>query len=316
MQTITDLFHSLIETSKERIKTPITGAFICSFFAYNWRPFFILLFSDSKIENKIEIISRDYFKDYHYYVGVPFAIALGYTLLVPLFMVGIEKCLTPAKKMRIKTIYDSRIFTTRQKVTLATEITKLRNAESGNKEIEDLLAQIESFREQSNLQQDSLKQINESHNATVEGLNSSLKTSKDSIIAKDLEINRLTKLLNLQRDNAADLTVAVDFEFDKIIKNILDNNPKVSAELVLNASRVAKTLSVKDFMFLQALKLNGKNEILLDASYDFIRLEGLVESGVISRRQVNNKTSYVFSELGSLIYEVLLNEKIEQKNKF
>ncbi len=79
--TIADLIKGIIDTSRERIKTPITGAFIFSFIIYNWRPMSIM-FSDLKIQERIALI--DGYLDV-WSVVYPIVMALVITIIVPFF---------------------------------------------------------------------------------------------------------------------------------------------------------------------------------------------------------------------------------------
>ena len=55
-----EIFLSLFDTSKDRIKSPFIGSYITAFIIYNWRAFFLLLFSNAKIEDKIVVINHEY----------------------------------------------------------------------------------------------------------------------------------------------------------------------------------------------------------------------------------------------------------------
>lgn len=62
--TITDLIKDLIDTSKERIKTPIAGAFTLALLIYNWRPIVLLFSSKMSIEDTIDRIDKNYCDSY------------------------------------------------------------------------------------------------------------------------------------------------------------------------------------------------------------------------------------------------------------
>ena len=166
--TIADLFKELHDTAKERIKNPILGAFICSFLVCNWQAFFIMLFSDMSIEERIEFMNTKW------KVLLPIIVSLGYTLLVPLIMIGLDYALMPMKRKRISNIYENKGFTTDKKIKLAEKEYDLKNVESGNKEKQALLDQIESLKE-------SNAQLVSAHKTTVEQLNASLQESSEAI---------------------------------------------------------------------------------------------------------------------------------------
>ena len=58
MTTIKELFIEIIESSRERLKNPVIGAFIFSWIAINWRIILLLVYSDQAIEDKIRIIEE------------------------------------------------------------------------------------------------------------------------------------------------------------------------------------------------------------------------------------------------------------------
>lgn len=169
MQTISDLLHSLIESSKERIKTPITGAFICSFFIYNWRPIFLLLFSHTNIEYKIAMI------DYEYCtlgsILWPLGLAFIYTLVVPLIMLLIDEVLIPINKRRISSNYKRKFFQAERE-------TELKNILSGNRDHQELLDRIKLL-EESNIQRA------DADKNTIESLN--LKLNESNKLVQDLQ---------------------------------------------------------------------------------------------------------------------------------
>ena len=75
-----DLLKDFLETSRDRIKTPITGSFALAFILWNWRPILILLLSDNSIEDRIKYINKN---DCNVEaLLIPLAIAVGYVTLV------------------------------------------------------------------------------------------------------------------------------------------------------------------------------------------------------------------------------------------
>ncbi len=170
--TLVDLIKDLIDTSKERLKTPISGAFIWSFLIYNWRPVTVLLFSKISVEDRIYIIDQEYCNVW--VIVAPIFIALIYTIGVPFIMMIIDRTLVYVKKERLKKIYTTKGDEVDFKITLASKILDLKNAESGNKEKQDLLDKITE-----------LTNINiattESHKNTVSQLTSNLEESSNTI---------------------------------------------------------------------------------------------------------------------------------------
>lgn len=186
--TLADLIKDFIDTSKERIKTPISGAFIWAFIIYNWRPIALLLFSEASIEDKIVVINYEYCNGWA--IIFPIFIALFYTLLIPKIMVEINKDLAPSKKKRIENIYDDKDYTTDRKIILAKKEFKLATERSGSREVEDLLDQVASLKQTN-------ANIIETNRNTVNHLNEKLEESNTLIqVMKDYNNNDDYDMIN------------------------------------------------------------------------------------------------------------------------
>jgi hypothetical protein len=172
IMTLADLIKDLIDTSKERLKTPISGAFIFSFIIYNWRPIVELMFSKAAIEDRIYIINLLYCNVWA--IIIPICMAFLYTIGVPMLMVKIDKLLIETKKLSVNNIYESKNHNISKKITFAKEELKLKDAESGNKEKQDYIDQIEQLK---SLNDEMLK----THKNTVEKLKSKLSEANDTM---------------------------------------------------------------------------------------------------------------------------------------
>jgi len=166
--TIADFLKELNDTAKERIKNPVMGAFICSFLVCNWQAFFILFFSDMSIEERIEFMNTKW------KVLLPIIISIGYTLLIPLIMIGLDYALMPMKRKRISNIYKNKSFTTDQKIKLASKELALKNAENGNKTLEEMENKMKELTE-------SHDKIRETDRLTIENLKDSLADSNNLV---------------------------------------------------------------------------------------------------------------------------------------
>jgi hypothetical protein len=184
--TIADLIKSTIDSSKERMKSPIVGSYICSFLIFNWKPLVIILFSNEKIENRISAVEL-YFNPWYWSVisvVIPIVISLVYTFGAPMLMVWVEAKLEPTKEKRIKRIYKSKQFVVTEKITLAGKELELKDAESGNKEKQELLDRISYLEE-------SISQLQAGHKSTIENLNTSLKESNEIVRDLTAKISRI-----------------------------------------------------------------------------------------------------------------------------
>ncbi len=188
--TFFDFLKELNDTAKDRLKTPITGAFVFSFLIYNWRPIALLSFSEASIEDKIVVINHEYCNRWS--ILIPFFIALIYTIIVPILSVLIDRLLISTKKARIMNIYASKTKTVEEKIELAKKEFQLKNIETGNKQIEDFQTQIHT------LEQTKIQQI-ETHNTVVKQLNDELSEANNIILKLNESNNRLNETIDSQR---------------------------------------------------------------------------------------------------------------------
>lgn len=170
--TIADLIQSTIDSSKERIKTPITGAFTCSFIIYNWQPILILFFSDSSIESRIAV-TKTYF-DLISFLW-PIGMAVLFTTLIPVLMWGLDSINIFAKKKRLGKSFENRKNLIREKIKIAKDVNELKDAESGNKEKQDYINQIKSLESNVEQLQQSRLQIEAANKISIDQLNAKLK---------------------------------------------------------------------------------------------------------------------------------------------
>lgn len=236
--TIVDLIKDLIDTSKERLKTPISGAFIWSFLIYNWRPITVLLFSKISIEDRIQKIDREYCNVW--VIVAPICIALIYTIGVPMLMVQIDKVLSKTKKARITKIYDDKVDDMDGKIRAAKKEFILKNVESGNREVEELTKQIEGLKE-------SNTQMAIAHSNTVNQLNEQLRdANKLHQIMKDFAPNTKEYLEKNSRNNDKHITeinlLANGILTPSETKQIASINTSIDGYLVLKSSNITQSL--------------------------------------------------------------------------
>ncbi|OXA86034.1 hypothetical protein [Flavobacterium hercynium] len=183
--TFADLIKDFLDSTKERLKTPISGAFLYSFLIYNWRPILLLLFSNASIEDKIIVINNEYCTFWSLFI--PLVIATFYTLLVPKIMLQIENDLTETKKGRLTNIYSVRKHRTSEKKSLAIDEVELNDIVSGNKSKQELVERI-AILEQSSLQRAAADQN------VIESLNTKLKEANDfskEILERNHELSEI-----------------------------------------------------------------------------------------------------------------------------
>ncbi|MTH14478.1 hypothetical protein [Flavobacterium sp. LC2016-01] len=275
--TIPDLIKDFIDASKERLKTPISGAFLWSFIIYNWRPIFLLMFSNKSIEDKITVINNEYCNLLA--IIVPILMAIFYTKTIPWIMLQIDNDLLETKLKRIDNIYDSRSHTMDRKINIAKLDFKLKNAESGNREIEDYLEQIESLKNSNKGLQDSIKNINEANNNTINELN-----------------NQFTML------EAENSKLKHRLKYNSLRVNILSETLHLDQKLVDHTVIVADTLTFTEYMFLWRQKMTENNMVKYTTDKAEMVHE-LANKGVFIIDPASS--SVQFTEIGDLLCKII-----------
>ncbi|MFH6948315.1 hypothetical protein ACHRV6_07505 [Flavobacterium sp. FlaQc-51] len=177
------------------------------------------------------------------------------------------------------------------------------------------MSQIDALKENNNSLQDSIKQINESNKVTVDGLNNSLKVAKEAMSEKETQITRLRRINEIVYENGSNIHIQDDdvLEYKSLVKRIL-NNSKLEKELLSNVLKISDTLSTKDFITIEKIKVNTKNEILVGDLDDFQALDNLYIKSVVARIISHNKVTYLFTEAGDIIYNMFLTKvKVSQQ---
>ena len=169
--TLVDLLKDFIDTSKERLKNPITGAFIWSFVIFNWQLFLELFFSKMAIEDRMFIIEQEYVNKWT--ILFPIIMAFVYTIGLPFLMVIIDRILVYPTKNRLLNKYVSKIDEVEEKIKLAKKVLELKNAESGNKEKQNFIDQIEELKSINN-------EMLKTHKNTIEILNNKLSEANNT----------------------------------------------------------------------------------------------------------------------------------------
>lgn len=154
-----DLIASFIETSKERLKNPFVGAFILSFIAINWRPFWIVLFSDVNVEDRI-IYVQDFYMTAEYGLVYPLVVALFYVIALPYITWGLELLVNKSVVERKKMSIGRQVQDIIGKQQLAIEEAKLEDAKASFRDKADLNKRIEQLQKQLDKRDELINSLN------------------------------------------------------------------------------------------------------------------------------------------------------------
>jgi hypothetical protein len=142
-----DIIKSFFDASRERIKNPLIGTFIISWIAINWRPIMILLFSEQKVENRIDYIIEQYSSIQTYFI-IPFGIALIYVIILPYFMWAVDELIRKSTIGRKKNLLKQTIYDYEGKHQIAIAESKLEDLKASYRDKADFNNQIEQLRNQ------------------------------------------------------------------------------------------------------------------------------------------------------------------------
>lgn len=213
--TLADLLKDIMDTSKERVKTPISGAYVLSFILWNWRPISLLFFENTTITQKIIVINTEYCKISA--ITGPFFLGLFFTIGVPYIMSLVDVILEPAKKWRLKNVYKSKKDVLQNQILLVDKELELQDKKSRNKEKEDFQLQIQDLERRIESMSESHKAIVDSYekqiSEMVETLNKTTTARKNSsstgnevyfvdlLVDSNFSINEIEKIYRLPNNN-------------------------------------------------------------------------------------------------------------------
>ena len=141
MNSIKEFFLSFIESTKERLKNPMIGAFVIAWIAVNWRFLAILFFSSKKIEDKITFIETNYF-DLNYNLWIPLGFAVFYILILPYVMALFDWLSQKGIGVRKLISKNHRISDIQYRQEIAAEEWQLEKIREGSRDIQAMKERI------------------------------------------------------------------------------------------------------------------------------------------------------------------------------
>lgn len=234
--TIADLLKDIIDTSKERVKTPISGAYLLAFLLWNWRPIALLLFEKVTITQKIIVINNDYCNKWA--ILGPLLLGLFFTVGIPYLMALIDWALMPAKKMRLKNSYHAKTNDINEQLQIVETELKLQDKRNRSKTTEDFEIKIKELESRIETEKATHNVIVEGYENKVKDLTEKLqneyndKTSEVQKHAKTKSQNALINMMTKTKFHRKDFNFMYNiklplgnfdhFNSDSIDKKILD----------------------------------------------------------------------------------------------
>ena len=188
-----EFIQSLFETSNERIKNPFIGSYITAFIVYNWRPLFLLIFSEANIEDKIVVINHEYCAKEA--ILWPLAIALFYILILPYINLLFDYVLSFSNTKKDERKRDSILNNLKNKKAEAKYEREIAEERAGTREVKELQDKIETLEKENELKTREITEFSSTSNSAVEQLQLELEQLGGSNL--DLEL----KLQNEKNEN-------------------------------------------------------------------------------------------------------------------
>lgn len=183
--TLSELLKDIIDTSKDRVKNPITGAFILTFLVYNRKPILYFLLSDQSVERRINVITKHYNLDVSNFLWPAFY-SLCILITIPLINLGLSWLLKKPKQKSLELFYS-------EKNDKAERERDLQNKIAGNQELETLNDRIENLTKENSNLQNTITNIEKKNitqvrnlNRTIDDLNKQL-----SMISNDKKLDKI-----------------------------------------------------------------------------------------------------------------------------
>lgn len=226
---IRDLYASFRQTSLERVKSPVLGAFVFSWIGFNWQMLAILFFSTNKIEDRIEYINKTF--------------DIGSYLLGPIVTTGLICFLLPRANKLVARIQDKPNSETVE-LTLSSKI-KIAEQQQRIAEI-DARKKLAEKKEEKFIEESiyKTKEENKSLKMEIDTLKKEINfKTQEAIAMQSLRDKELLKIAELKSDiDKLNFEIKVASEKAKILTN-------ENSELNANIKEYNKAVSLNNKVF-------------------------------------------------------------------
>lgn len=198
-----EIINSILDSTKDRLKNPLLGAFVFSWLIFNWKPLLYILFSNTSIENKIDFIAECYcsINDNFWF---PLMFSIFYIIMFPYILWGFDKLSSKAIIGRKDNILNLNISDIKNQQKIAFEESELENIKASyrdkadlNKKIEILNNQLIEKDEIINIQNIELNQVKNDQTR----LRDFIKTNTDSALNSKDKINLQNQFLEFKKSD-------------------------------------------------------------------------------------------------------------------
>lgn len=188
INNIKEFCSSIFQSSSERMKSPIIGTYVLSFIIVNWRPFVVLIFSNSTIENRVKLIDATWCNSKA--MWIPGIITVIYIFIIPYAHLLIDKFLSWYRKYEVVKEHEARKTLLINQASEAALERQVADAKAGTSEINDLQEKVQVLTTQNQiLSSQSTAQI-ENHNRTLEENKNQIRQLNEELTSKTKELEK------------------------------------------------------------------------------------------------------------------------------
>lgn len=276
METLKDIFQSVYDNYRDRVKNPLIGSFIITYLIFNWRSLAILFYSDWPIHCRIEWIDGKYFTWENFLL--PLSISLFYVLILPYINIAFEILLKKHEDHRDEKSKKNRISNLEQRKYEAHLLRDIADAKAGTSAISNLNDRNDALKlELENLQKQNQDDLNR-HRTSIETL-------------KNNEADLLRKIENLEFKNSIDWV--------KLL------NPEIEGPMGLTKTSIieyAKSFTFEEKeRFIKFVEKFRLGEVTIEINdVDLFSTSHLIDF----KSDMSKRTPYV-TDMGNLFYNFL-----------
>lgn len=270
METVREIFQSIYESYKDRIKSPLAGSFIITFLIANWKSVAIITGSEWPMHCRIEWVEEHFSMNKNFYY--PLIIALGYILILPYLNIIFELCLKRYdfyKDGKKKSRRKSDLEQERDEAGILREIAEAKAGTSEiimlNKQNENLLNEIKELNNRNQKENERLiekeLQTNNKYELLAEAyaqLEKQLDDERNALIPEDIN-----DLLTLLTDDEIDKFISI-FEpktqnGNRLYPTENDYRRFIKLGLMFESSNNTKSVTTKAHNFYNYLRNKKEN---------------------------------------------------------
>jgi hypothetical protein len=194
-----EFFKSLVEASRNRLKSPILGTYTICFIIWNWRAIAILIFSDFSIEDRIFYI--DNWLTTKWCILGPLLLASLIIFALPRVMLFVDQTLEGSNLERKRIRNKEKLIDLNQLVEEASKEFEIQNQKSGTKTVEEL--------------QDKISLLEQEKNSLLEA----------NKLEREKNLNDINNLnLRLKEFNQLSNDTINSIQYESALKAVYDNN--------------------------------------------------------------------------------------------